>query len=291
MFANSNPNVTLFDPNFAAQRSLRANLQWAGAVLRNRFRASVDVTYSRNLAQQSNFDLNFPAQSQFALANEGGRPVFVTPSSIVPTTGQTAWREARVVDAFGRVTMQRSDLTSESKQVTVSVSPIAFNSKFQWGLNYVISDVREQFYGFQSTVGDPTQREWARGNFSRHQIQYNLSREFFERVTLRWSGNIRSGTPYTPLISGDVNGDSYGNDRAFIFDPASAGDAALSSGLSALLATGTREARACLESQLGQLAGRNSCIGPWTTSANLSISLNSVRLGLPQRANVSLQVA
>ena len=291
VFANSNPNVTLFDPNYVAQRSLRANLQWAGAVLRNRFRASVDLTYSRNLAQQSNFDLNFPGQQQFTLASEGGRPVFVSPSSIVPTTGQTAWREARVVDEFGRVTMQRSDLTSDSKQMTMSISPIAFNSKFQWSLNYVLSDVREQFYGFQSTVGDPTQREWARGNFSRHQIQYNLSREFFERVTLRWFGNIRSGTPYTPLISGDVNGDSYGNDRAFIFDPASAGDPALANGLSALLATGTREARACLESQLGQLAGRNSCIGPWTTSANLSISLNSVRLGLPQRANISLQVA
>jgi hypothetical protein len=291
VFANSNPNVTLFAPDFVAQRSLRSNLQWAGAILGNRFRSSIDVTYSRNLGQSGNVDINFPAQQQFTLANEGGRPVFVSPSSIVPTTGQTAWRQARIVDEFGRVSLQRSDLTSESKQLTISLNPLAFNSKFQWGLSYVLSDVREQFYGFQSTVGDPTQREWARGNFSRHQIQYNLSREFFERVTLRWFGNIRSGTPYTPLVAGDINGDSYSNDRAFVFDPANAGDPLLASSLGALLANGTREARACLESQLGRLAARNSCIGPWTTNANLSISLNSVRLGLPQRANITLQVS
>lgn len=294
VFANSNPNVTLFDQNFVAQRSLRSNLQWAGAILGNRFRSSIDFTYSRNLAQSGNVDLNFPGAQQFTLANEGGRPVFVSPSSIVPTTGQTAWREARVVDEFGRVSLQRSDLTSESKQVTISLNPLAFNSKFQWGLSYVLSDVRDQFYGFQSTVGDPTEREWARGNFSRHQLQYNLSREFFERVTLRWFGNIRSGTPYTPLISGDVNGDSYGNDRAFVFNPAApAGsiDPVVATGMSSLLASATGQARECLESQLGALAARNSCIGPWTTSANLSISLNSVRLGLPQRATITLQVS
>ncbi len=291
VFANSNPNVTLFDRNFVAQRSLRSNLQWAGAILNNRFRSSVDFTYSRNLGQSGSFDINFPGQQQFTLANEGGRPVFVSPSSIVPTTGQTAWREARVVDDFGRVSLQRSNLTSESKQLTVSLNPLAFNSKFMWGLSYVLSDVRDQFYGFQSTVGDPTQREWARGNFSRHQIQYNLSREFFERVTIRWFGNIRSGTPYTPLISGDVNGDSYGNDRAFVFDPAAVADPQLSSGMTALLANATGQARECLQSQLGALAGRNSCIGPWTTSANLSVSLNSVRLGLPQRANITLQIS
>jgi len=140
-------------------------------------------------------------------------------------------------------------------------------------------------------VGDPTTREWSPGSFSRHQLQYTLSREFFERVTLRWFGNLRSGTPYTPIIAGDINGDSYNNDRAFIFNPATTSDPLVANALNTLLATGTREARACLQSQLGTLAGRNSCTGPWTTNANLSVSLNSVRLGLPQRATISLQIS
>ena len=215
------------------------------------------------------------------------------PSVIVPSTGQTAWRNARVVDAFGRVTQQRSDISSESKQLSIRISPLAFNSKLRWNTSYVLSDVREQFYGFSSTVGDPMTREWGPGRFSRHQVQFSLSREFFERVTLQWGVNLRSGTPYTPRISGDVNGDSYGNDRAFIFDPASvrAQDPSLASSLESLLATTSGGARECLQAQLGALAGRNSCRGPWTVDGNLTLRFNSIMIGLPQRANLSLQIA
>ncbi len=290
VFANSNPNVFLFAPNFVAQRSLRSNLQWSGAVLKNRLGATVDVTYSRNFGQPGGIDLNFPERTQFTLADEGGRPVFVSPSSIVPTTGQAAWREARRVDAYGRVTQQRSELTSESRQLTLSVRPLAFNTQFSWNVSYVLTDVREQFYGFQSTTGLPSQRDWSPGNVSRHQIQYSIGYNFFDAVRVNWFGNVRSGFRYTPLIGGDVNGDSYNNDRAFIFSPTVATDPLVSSGMQSLLASGTTEARRCLESQLGALAGRNSCVAPWTTSANLSVSFNSLKIRLPQRATLSFQV-
>ncbi len=292
VFANSSPNVTLFAQDFVAQRSLRSNVQWSGAVLNNRFAATVDATYSRNYGQSGNTDINFPGKSQFTLENEAFRPIFVQPASIVPTTGQTAWREARVVDAFGRVTEQVSNLSSDSKQLTVSLRPIAFNSRISWSTSYVLSDVREQFLGFSSTVGDPTSREWSSGRFSRHQFQYNLGYNFFDAVRVSWNGNIQSGTDYTPLVAGDLNGDSYNNDRAFIFNPLAVGvDANVVAGMQSLLATATPEARACIESQLGNLAGRNSCTGPWSTSANLNISFNSLKIGLPQRATLSLQIS
>lgn len=291
VFSNANPNVSIFAPNFVAPRSLRSNVQWSGAILNNRFAATIDATYSRNLNQSGAIDLNFPSVSQFTLANEDNRPIFVSPSVIVPGTGQTAWREARVVDEFGRVSEQVSNLTSVSKQISVRLRPIAFSSRLGWSASYVLSDVRDQFNGFESTVGDPTQREWSRGRFSRHQLQYNISYNFLDAIRVSWNGNIRSGTPYTPLIAGDLNGDSYNNDRAFIFNPAEAGDPLLSAGMQNLIATATPEARACLESQLGTLAARNSCTGPWTTSANLNVSFNSLKLGLPQRATLSLQVS
>lgn len=292
VFANSNPNVSLFASDFVTQRSLRSNLQWSGAILKNRFRASVDATYSMNFGQSGGIDLNFPSQQQFTLDNEGGRPVFVLPSEIVPATGQTAWRNSRVVDQFGRVTQTRSDLRSESKQLTFSVSPLAFNSKFRWNANYVLSDVREQFYGFQSTAGNPLSTEWGPGSFSRHQFQVGLNREFFEAVTIGWSFSVRSGTPYTPGIVGDVNGDSYGNDRAFIFSPSDvrASDPALASSLETLMASTSGQARSCLMAQMGRLAERNSCQGPWNVIGNLNININSIRVGLPQRARLSMQV-
>ena len=292
VFANSAPNVTLFLPDYYAQRSLRGNLGWQGPVLRNRFNFSFDATMSRNQRQQGGVDLNFPNQQQFTLPGEGGRPMFVTPTAIVPTTGQVAWRQARVTERYGRVSAQVSQLESESRQLTFGLRPLQFSSRWFWNLNYVLTDVREEFLGFQSTVNSPVGTEWSRGsNFARHQIQYSLSYNAWDAVRISWGGNFRSGFYYTPTINQDVNGDSYGNDRAFLFDPAGVNDPLLKSGLESFLNTGTREAVACLRSQLGQFAARNSCQGPWVMSGNLNVSFNSLKLGLPQRANVSFNVA
>jgi hypothetical protein len=51
MFANSAPNVTLFDRDWRAPRSWRSNLQWSGAVLGNRLQATLEGVYSLNLNQ------------------------------------------------------------------------------------------------------------------------------------------------------------------------------------------------------------------------------------------------
>jgi hypothetical protein len=247
---------------------------------------------SRNYAQSGQFDLNFPQTEQFALESEGGRPVFVPTNVIVPSTGQIAWRDARIYPEFGRVTEQRSDLHSTSKQLTLGIRPVAFNSNFSWSLSYVLQDVQEELFGFSSTVGDPTDIFSSRASNSRHQIQLTLNRNFFNAVTMSMGMNFRSGTRYTPQISGDVNGDSYGNDRAYIFDPSdSRTDATVAAGIQALLDNGTNEAAECLRSQIGKLAARNSCQTTWTATQNLTFSFNSLRVGLPQRARLSLQVS
>jgi len=46
-----------------------------------------------------------------------------------------------------------------------------------------------------------------------------------------------------------------------------------------------------LQRQLGNLAARNSCEGPWTSSANLSFTFNPVRVRMPQRATLSFNVS
>ncbi len=292
VFSNTSPNVTLFVPDYLAQRSIRGNLGWQGAVLGNRAMLSIDATYSRNQHQQGGIDLNFVDQERFVLADESGRPVFVTPAAIVPGTGQVAFSEARKISSFGRVTAQTSDLESESKQISISVRPTVFNTKWGWNLSYVLADSREQYLGFNSTSGNPTGIEWSKSGFSaRHQIRYSLNYNLFDAIRISWNGNFRSGVNYTPTINQDINGDGYSNDRAFIFDPATVADPDLKAGLEGLLRNGTSQAVACLRSQMGRLAGRNSCTGPWQMTGNLNISFNSLKLGLPQRANLRLQVS
>lgn len=292
VFASTAPNVSLFAGDYSAPRSLRSNLQWNGAILGNRFNGQFDVTYSLNMNQPGMVDLNFSPTQRFTLANEGNRPVYVRPTSIDPSTGFIAARDARVTQAFNRVTESRSDVRSESRQFRASISPLNFSSSLQWSLSYVYTNVRERVRGFgTNTVGNPFDVEWARSNFdARHQIQYSLSYNAFDFVRFSWYGSFRSGTPFTPLVAADLNGDGYANDRAFIFGQ-SASDPTLASAMQTLVANSPSYVRSCLEKQVDALAARNSCEGPWTAQANLSISFNPVKIGMPQRANLSFSIS
>ncbi|MEO8560642.1 MAG: carboxypeptidase-like regulatory domain-containing protein [bacterium] len=292
VFASTAPNATMFAKDFASPRSIRSNINWNGPLAGNRFNGSVDLTYSLNLNQSSSVDLNFKPTTQFVLASEGGRPVYVQPSSIVGATGAIASRDARVSQLFNRVTELRSDLRSETKQLRLGLFPASFTQKLSWSLNYTLADVREQYRGFTSTAGDPRDIAWARGGGeSRHQISYSIGYNVLDAVRISWFGQVRSGSSFTPTISGDVNGDGYSNDRAFVFDPAASSDPVLASAMRSLLEHGSGPAKDCLRAQLGTLARRNSCSGPWTSSANLSFSFNPLKIRLPQRASLSFSVS
>jgi hypothetical protein len=291
-FASSAPNVLLAAKDYTSPRSLRGNLVWRGAILQNLFNASFGGTYSLNMNQPETVDLNFNPTERFTLASEANRPVFVNPTSIDPTTGVIAAGDGKVSPSFNRVTQLRTDLLSNTKQLQVQLSPTTFNTKWSWSLAYTYQEYRAQVRGFSSTVGDPLDVQWARGPGDwRHQIQYTLAYNFFNAVRVSWTGRFQSGTPFTPIIQGDVNGDGYSNDRAFIYDPAHTADPALAASMQSLMSGATSKVRSCLVSQLGQLAGLNSCEGPWTTSAGMTISLNPLKFHLPQRATFSLSVS
>lgn len=291
-FANSAPNVTLFSKDFVSPRSLRSNLQWRGFPFNGRFSATVNGEVSYNMNQPGNYDLNFNPAPQFTLDNEGGRPVFVQTSSIVPGSGLISSRDAKVSQAFNQVRELRSDLTSRSEAIQVNVSPFNWRYGWRWNLSYRLQSIRDEAYGFSSTAGDPREVSSGRGfGDSRHTFGVGFSYLLFSTLNLNLNQSFRSGTPYTPMVGGDVNGDGYFNDRAFIFDPASATDPAVQAGMQALLANAPDNARECLKSQLGQLASRASCEGPWFSTANLSVSLDPSRLRLPHRMGLSFSVS
>ena len=291
VFSSSAPDVTLLAGDFAPSRSLRSNLSWSGSVLDARFSLNVEGSYSLNLNQQRSFDLNFNPTARFSLADDG-RPVFVQPTSIVAGTGAIAAKDARTSPAFARVTELRSDLRSRTGQLSLRVSPIARTpTRFGWSAAYTWTDVREQVSGFSSTAGNPLEVEWAKSAQGPHQLTYSLRYRLFDAVQINWSGSFRSGSAFTPMVMGDVNGDGYSNDRAFIFDPAHAADPTLAAGMAQLLDGATGRTRTCLEQQLGRIAGRNSCRGPWSSTAALSISLDRAKFRMPQRGEISFSLS
>jgi hypothetical protein len=90
------------------------------------------------------------------------------------------------------------------------------------------------------------------------------------------------------VVSGDVNGDGLRNDRAFIFDPSSAPDTAIGNGMSRLLASAPERAKECLQQQLGNIAGRNSCSVPWTPTFDMQANFKPASFGLNRKLTVSL---
>ena len=292
VFGSAVPDVALIDPAYGAPRSVRSTLQWSAPVLDNRLMANVTGTYSVNLAQTGTVDLNFDPTVRFTLPDEGARPVFVGVGSVVPSTGAIAAGDGRLSALFNHVTAQRSAFRSVSRQLQLQLAPLRLNSRFTWSVAYTLGSVRDRVSGFASTAASPLAADEARaaGDW-RHQLQVTLGVNLFDLFRVTWFQRFTSGTPFTPMVSADINGDGYANDRAFVPDPDHAADPALAAGMRALLAAAPGKVRDCLASQLGRVAGRNSCEGPWTSMGILAVAFNPLKVRLPQRATLSLQVA
>ncbi|HEU4787245.1 MAG TPA: carboxypeptidase-like regulatory domain-containing protein, partial [Gemmatimonadaceae bacterium] len=293
IFSNAAPSVFAFDRRFAQPRSFRAASDWSSPVLDNRFVLGLQGVFSWNMNQPGIVDVNLDATRGFALPNEQGRPVFVDPSSIVPTTGTVAISDSRRAAAFRNVAINRSDLHSATRQFVVKVVPVTANKYRHWDFSYSLLDVRDQFYGFSgagNTAGNPFDRQWGpHAAEGKHQFTLNWnSIPIADLVYVTIGTTVRSGALFTPMIAGDVNGDGYLNDRAFIFNPATTADTSLAASMRSLIANGAPAARACLAKQLGHLADRATCQAPWVTTANLRLNLNPQKMRLPKRANISI---
>jgi hypothetical protein len=285
-FADLSPSVHAFDPSYTAPRSWRGNLGYSSSY--RGFVYTVEGIYSLNLNQAGIVDLNFAGAPKFTTADEG-RPVFVSPSSIVPSTGALSTVEARREDEFGRVLLHRSDLRSISRQATVTISPTMDNfPNYYTSIAYTLGDVRTIARGFDgSTFGSPTARSWSPGDLDiRHSFLVQFGLELFGFGFSTFT-RINSGARFTPIVGGDVNGDGFANDRAFVFDPTDASPA-VAQGMQQLLSSAPSNVRDCLRDQLNQAATRNSCIGRWTSSMNMQLT-RDIRLPSSERyLNVTL---
>ncbi len=291
------PTATLFSSDFGAPKSWRASLGFQRS-LTSLLRLSMDFTYARGTSQYGFGDLNLDTGGGFTLLGEAGRPVFVVPGRVVPATGAVRLADSRRDDAFGQVLQIGSGLASDTKQVTVSLGGFT-RGGIRMQASYTWQHVRDQSsgsvrlasaaFGSSTTGGNPNTREWSRGDFERrHAFLSTISLPIGTSLEITAIGRITSGVPYTPLVATDINGDGARNDRAFVFDPNVTVPAGVSSGMANLLASTSSSARACLQRQVGRIAERNSCIGPWQTSFDLQLNYRPRVLGLSGRFQLSL---
>jgi len=297
LLSANKPNVTTFAPDFEAPRAWRASLGVQRRILQ-RYTVNVDATYARGTNYYGVTDLNLnTAAPQFALSGEGNRPVYVSPLAIVPTTGALQSLNSRVQSAYGDVYSVNSNLGSEAKQVTAAINGFTPQS-VNMSLSYTYQRSRNQstatggsaggLFRSPTTAGNPNITPWGTSdNERRHNIQLTATWPVHPSLELTAVVTYQSGTPYTPLVGGDINGDGSSNDRAFIYNPATSSDTAISHGISRLLAAAPSRIRSCLESQLGQIAERNSCTTAWTPNVSMQVNYRPDRLGLKRNLMIS----
>ncbi len=292
----AHPDVTVFDPGFTAPRAWRASLGFQRPIL-GTFFVSVDASYARGVSQYGFRDLNLAAPA-FTLPAEANRPVYVPLGTVVPVTGALSAADSRADPRFGQVLEIVSDLASDTKQLTVGFGGVTGRGA-AFRVSYTYTSARDQSsfsggggsQGFSAptTGGDPNVPEWATSSFQRrHSVLATVTYPVTGALEVTSIARLSSGAPFTPLVGSDINGDGARNDRAFIFDPAGAPDPAVASAMQALLASAPSAVRSCLESQLGAIAARNSCTGPWQPSLDFQLNWRPSWFGLDRRLTVSV---
>jgi hypothetical protein len=290
--------VSAFQRDFESPRAWRGSLGVSKHLFAN-VNGSIDLTYARGTHLFGVTDANLNTAPKFTLPNENNRPVYST--VIDSVTGTTNLAGSRLYPTFGNVYAINSGLQSDTRQATVAINGFSFGG-ITYQLSYTYSHVRDESSfsggsagaGFNSptTGGNPNQVEWGTSDLQRtHQFIGTISWPIVPSFEVTSIIKVTSGAPFSPLVSQDINGDGSRNDRAFVFNPATVGgtdDSALAGPMKQLLANAPGRIKDCLNSQLGQIAGRNSCSGPWVPGVDLQFNYRPAYWGLQRKLTLSV---
>ncbi len=272
------PNVTTYAANYGASKTQRATFGLTRRITQ-RIQFNLDAQYVHGIGQGASRDYNLNETARFTIGNELNRPVYADPAQIFGATGQVPLAASRKDINYGSVTQVFSSLENKTKQVTFNVAGTTAK-QINLSASYTLMSAQDQggsgggFGGGNQTAGDPNVYEWATStNQHTHNFQASIQWPITPAFELAATATMVSGSVYTPIVNGDINGDgSRGNDRAYIFNPATTSDTGVANGMTRLLASTSGNAKKCLQAQLGQIAARNSCVGPWQPGLNLQLN-------------------
>jgi hypothetical protein len=90
------------------------------------------------------------------------------------------------------------------------------------------------------------------------------------------------------MVNSDINGDGARNDRAYVFDPSTVADTAISNGMNRLMSSAPDRVVSCLKEQFGGAAERNSCRNSWNQTLDFRASIRPNLPTLQRRMTISL---
>jgi hypothetical protein len=284
------PAVIAFAPSFGAPEVWRASLG-GSRQFKLRWAIAAEAVAAQGTRGMGAIDRNL-GPTAFTLSGEGERAVFAPRTAITPATGATTGNAGRPLSTLGPVLELGTGAHSQSAQLTVTLGGPSFRGGGT-SISYTMARVRDRSNGFglgaflPNTAGDPNAFAWGTSDLERrHQFVGQQISSFPKGIELTVIGRVFSGTPYTPMVNGDVNGDGQRNDRALV--PVPTGSTALAQATAELLATADGRAARCLRAQLGRVAGRNSCLTPWLPQLDVQLNWKPPMRRVDDRLTLSL---
>lgn len=282
------PEFAVWDPDMENPESWRFNLGYE-AIVGDGWRVAVDGLYSRT---EKNFNVNqINLNDEMFRTAVDDRPVFV-PASAFFRNNFNFRTEPRANTDFAGVYFNESTAESEAWSLDLKVGRRWEAIGLRTDASYTFNNVMDNSSFFCCTsnegfrikptagdpnfIGDPGDDEvgtWGHADFERQHV-FILSGTFEGPWGIDVSGIWRSqsGTPWTPVVDGDINGDGEEfNDRAPVFEDLLFETPEDAAAFQALLDEDS-EAGECLRENLGRIAERNSCRNPWFHSVDVHLS-------------------
>lgn len=265
----------------------------------SRFRAGVNLLWSKTVNNYVYYDRNIVDQPYFRLSNEGNRGVYV-PAETIPANGATDWTKGRKTDAIGRVLELESSGVLNQWAVVLEAS-MKLGTDGYFTVSYTKNDTKDNSSfnccvantsTFRPVVDDPRDQSvsYSDDHFS-DKLVISAATPTIKGFQLGAIFNGVGGTRYSFLVGGNksINGDFVlTNDLAYVFDPNDPKvPESIRKGMQALLDNPdiTQSVKDYIRSNVGRVAERNGGINPFYYKIDLRLTKD---FRIQKRHNLSL---
>jgi Carboxypeptidase regulatory-like domain len=252
----------------------------------SRFRAGVNLLWSKTVNNYVYYDRNIVDEPFFRLSNEGNRGVFV-PANTIPANGTTDWTKGRKSTELGRVLELESTGKLDQMAIVIDAS-MRIGKDGYFTISYTKNETKDNTSfnccvantsTFRPIKDDPRDQTTA---FSDDQFSDKLvisaATPTIKGFQLGAILNGVGGTRYSFLVGGNksINGDFVlTNDLAFVFDPNDPKvPEPIRRGIQGLLDNPdvTESVKDYIRTSTGKVAERNGGINPFYYTIDLRLT-------------------
>lgn len=283
--ANYISTINAVNKDFQVPSIYKLNLSY-NRFFNARFRAGVNLLWSKTVNNYVYYDRNIVDEPYFRLSNEGNRGVYV-PANTIPANGSTDWTKGRKSTELGRVLSLESSGNLDQMAIVIDAS-MKIGKDGYFTVSYTKNDTKDNTSfdccvantsTFRAIKDDPRDQTTAYSDFQfSDKLVISGATPSVKGFQLGAILNGVGGTRYSFLVGGNksINGDFVlTNDLAFVFDPNDQKvPETVRKGIQGLLDNQdvTESVKDYIKSSFGKVAERNGGINPFYYTVDLRLT-------------------